>query len=84
MEDGLLQVNPETVLENLGMPKDTTIMMGSVWTELYQNKELNNQLYEVVKGRLPKKYNEVVVMVDENEKVNKNNFAQKIQKNSIL
>ena len=41
------------------MPKDTTIMMGSVWTELYQNKELNNQLYQVVKGRMPKKYNEV-------------------------
>ena len=69
MEDEILQVNPETVLKNLGFPDDATIMMGSVWTELYQNDELNDQLYEIVKGRMPKKYNEVVVMVDENNQI---------------
>ena len=69
MEDEILQVNPETVLKNLGFPENATVMMGSVWTELYQNKDLNNQLYEVVKGRMPKKYNEVVVMVDENNQI---------------
>ena len=69
MEDEILQVNPETVLKNLGFPENATVMMGSVWTELYQNKSLNNQLYEVVKGRMPKKYNEVVVMVDEKNQI---------------
>lgn len=69
MEDEILQVNPETVLKNLGFPENATVMMGSVWTELYQNEKLNNQLYEVVKGRMPKKYNEVVVMVDENNQI---------------
>ena len=69
MEDGILQVNPETVLKNLGFPENATVMMGNVWTELYQNEKLNKQLYEVVKGRMPKKYNEVVVMVDENNQI---------------
>ena len=67
--DKILQVNPETVLENLGFPDDTSIMMGAVWTELFDNKELNNQLYEVVSGRMPKEYNEVVVMIDENNQI---------------
>ena len=69
MENGILQVNPETVLKNLGFPENATVMMGNVWTELYQNEKLNKQLYEVVKGRMPKKYNEVVVMVDENNQI---------------
>ena len=69
INDKILQVNPETVLENLGFPDDTSIMMGAVWTELFDNKELNNQLYEVVSGRMPKEYNEVVVMVDENNQI---------------
>ena len=42
MDDEILQVNPETVLKNLGFPENATIMMGSVWTELYQNDDLNN------------------------------------------
>ena len=69
MDNGILQVNPETVLKNLGFPENATVMMGNVWTELYQNEKLNKQLYEVVKGRMPKKYNEVVVMVDENNQI---------------
>lgn len=69
INDKILQVNPETVLENLGFPDDTSIMMGAVWTELFDNKELNNQLYEVVSGRMPKEYNEVVVMIDENNQI---------------
>ena len=69
MDDEILQVNPETVLKNLGFPENATVMMGSVWTELYQNDDLNNKLYEVVTGRMPKKYNEVVVMVDENNQI---------------
>ena len=69
MGDEILQVNPETVLEKLGFPEDSRVMMGEVWTELFDNKDLNNQLYEVVSGRMPKKYNEVVVMVDENNQI---------------
>ena len=39
MDDEILQVNPETVLKNLGFPENASMMMGSVWTELYQNDD---------------------------------------------
>ncbi len=71
IDDKVIQVNPDTVLSNLGFPEEATknMMMGQVWNELFENEELNNQLYQVVSGRMPEKYNEVVVMVDENNQI---------------
>ena len=68
-KDEILQVNPDTVLSNLGFPEDTNMMIGQVWNELFENEDINNSLYEVVSGRMPEKYNEVVVMVDENNQI---------------
>ncbi len=68
---GIVQVNPETVLSNLGMGDDVSVssMLGSVWNELFENDEINNKLYQVVDGRMPEKYNEIVIMVDENNQI---------------
>ena len=68
-KDEILQVNPDTVLSNLGFPEDTNMMIGQVWNELFENEDINNTLYEVVSGRMPEKYNEVVVMIDKNNQI---------------
>ena len=66
---GVVQVHPDTVLKSMGMSDQEGLMMGDVWVEMFENEEMNNQLYEVVSGRMPKKYNEVVLLMDENNRV---------------
>ncbi len=70
-KDGIVQVNPDTVLENMGMESmnNMTVMMGKVWNKKFNNDELNDKLYDVVSGRMPNKYNEIVLVVDENERI---------------
>ena len=67
--NGIVQVHPDTVLKSMGMSDQEGLMMGDVWVEMFENEEMNNQLYEVVSGRMPKKYNEVVLLMDENNRV---------------
>ena len=40
-----------------------------VWQELYNNEDLLNSQFEVVSGRMPDKYNEVVLVVDSNGEI---------------
>lgn len=74
-ETDVVQVNPDTVLETIGMSDMASmqggmdIMMQSVWGELFENAELNDKMYDVLTGRMPKKYNEVVLLVDENNRI---------------
>ena len=37
-----------------------------VWTEMLDNKDLINSQYDVLAGRMPEKYNEVVLIADKN------------------
>ena len=76
--DGVKQVNPGWVFEELGMgaSSDSTagISMSSmtntdVWEELIGNTELIESQYDVIAGRMPSSYNEVVVIVDENNEI---------------
>ena len=67
--NGIVQVHPDTVLKSMGMSDQEGLMMGDVWVEMFENEEMNNQLYEVVSGRMPKKYNEVVLLMEENNRV---------------
>ncbi len=68
-KNGINQVNPSNIMEEMGL---SSAMMGgySVWTELTDNKELLNSQYDIVAGRLPEKYNEIILIVDENNSVN--------------
>lgn len=68
----IVKVNPNTVLESVGIPTSymgMNMMMGEVWSELFENDEINNKMYQIVSGRMPEKYNEVVILVDENNKI---------------
>lgn len=67
--NGVVQVHPDTVLQSMGFGEEQGLMMGDVWVEMFENEELNDQLYDVVAGRMPEKYNEVVLLMDENNRV---------------
>ena len=86
-DDGVVQVNPSTVMDALGMGEmlearnnsAMASMMGSspmkvasntdVWTEMLDNEELLHSQYDLIKGNWPKAYNEVVLIVDENNEI---------------
>ena len=80
--DGAVQVNPATVMDSLGFSmggSTQTEMMSSmsggsgsaydVWTPLLSNRETWERDYDVVAGRMPESWNEVVVYVDRNDRI---------------
>ena len=75
-EEGLMQVNPATVMDNMGMTGSTSSSMLSlmsgeydVWASLPKNRDMTEQMYELVDGRYPENYDEVVVAVSEDGKI---------------
>ena len=69
---GIIQVNPNTVLESIGMPSytgNTNFVMNDVFIEMFENKEMNDKMYQVINGRMPEDYNEVVLLVDDNNRI---------------
>ncbi len=81
---GIYQVNPSQVFEKMGMPAsqmtgtDSSMMAGSpmaamstgnVWQELLDNEELLSTQYDVIAGKMPSSYDEIVLMVDENNEI---------------
>ena len=68
--DGVYQVNPSSVFSSLGL--EQAGMMASnmdVWSQLPGNQELLERQCEVLSGRFPNAWNEVVLIVDENNRV---------------
>ena len=75
-EDGVVKVNPSTIMsEVMGMQtSQASSMMSSysnmnVWTEMLDNKELINSQYDVLAGHMPDSYDEVVLIVDEDNQI---------------
>lgn len=72
---GVLQVNPSPVMEKIGFTDSTngTISMATsqynMWKELLNNTDLLKSQYDVVAGHWPTKYNEVVLIVNEQNEV---------------
>ena len=76
-EEGIVKVNPSTVMEKLGMGEMTgtqtngiSIMNTDVWTEMLDNEELLHSQYDLLAGKWPENYNEVVLIVDEQNRIN--------------
>ena len=82
--NGIYQVNPSQVFNKMGMPinqmapTDNSMMAGSpmaamssgnVWQELLDNEKLLSTQYDVIAGKMPSSYDEIVLMVDENNEV---------------
>ena len=69
--DEIVKVNPniENMNSMMGMQTMTTSMLTNVFKELINSDELLNSQYEVLEGSMPKNYNELVLIVDEENKV---------------
>lgn len=79
--NGIVQVNPSTVMDSIGFgqsenqQKNSSLFSFSsmsstdVWQEMMDNRELIKSQYDVLAGKLPENYNEVVVLVDENKEI---------------
>ncbi|MBE6561875.1 MAG: ATP-binding cassette domain-containing protein [Ruminococcaceae bacterium] len=77
----IVQVQPSTVFENMGSGAMNEQMSGSmgqmsggsagmdVWTEMMDNPELLAKQYDVIAGRMPEAYNEVVLIVSKDNEV---------------
>lgn len=77
------QVNPSKVFDELGfgemmesrqsassmMSGSMTMTQTDVWNEMLDNQNLLQSQYDVLAGKWPTKYNEVVLIVDENNEV---------------
>lgn len=82
--DGIVKVNPSTVMNAFGMGEmieaknnsSMASMFGSsmmtntdIWFEMLDNQELLNSQYDLVKGSWPKEYNEVVLVLKEDGRI---------------
>ena len=78
ISNGAVQLNPGTMMESMGMGSSqessnsvmtSGMMNSSVWNQLLDNQELLDEQYDVVAGSWPSDYNEVVLIVDENNEI---------------
>ena len=70
--DEIVQVNPNTVLDELGMSMNemqSAFVSTDVFSEMFDSEEMNKQMYDLVAGSWPTTYNEVVLVVDENNEI---------------
>ncbi|MEE1006315.1 MAG: FtsX-like permease family protein, partial [Acutalibacteraceae bacterium] len=77
-EDGK-RVNPNTVFSTIfgGGSSDSSAKVTpmsaftntEVWNRLFDNKELLKKQYDVVAGHMPQNYNEIVLVVDKNNRI---------------
>lgn len=82
-EGNVQRVNPSIVFDKLGFgnmmeshQENSAMMSGGmmmtetdVWTEMLDNEELLKSQYDVVAGKWPEKYNEVVLIIDKNNEI---------------
>ena len=70
-EDNFVQVNPSQIFSKLGMENMENMMIAEtdVWQELLDNEELLQSQYDVLAGKWPEAYNEVVLIVEENNQI---------------
>ena len=78
-DDGIYKVNPSTVFESIGMGSMVEMtqmdMSGmysaamNVWRELLDNESLFDSQFNVIAGKKPTAYNEVVLAVDEYNRI---------------
>ena len=74
--DEIVKVNPTTVFDSIGLSTqgissvyDGYLSNYNVFYEMMDNDSLNKQQYDIVDGRWPEKYNEVVLQVDKNNRI---------------
>ena len=72
LSDGIFQISPNSIFDQLGMGNQSSGMMSSnmeVWVQLTSNRDLLETQYEVLAGDYPNQWNQVVLVVDENNRI---------------
>lgn len=74
IENGIFQVNPSSVMAQLYGSEEmgsqiSSMMQTDIWTEMLNNEKLISSQYDVVAGRMPQNYDEVVVVVNEDNTI---------------
>ncbi len=70
-----IKVNPSTVLENIGINNNNSISVNvpmnemDSFQELTNNKDLLEDQYDLLYGKYPEEYNEVVLVLDKNNQI---------------
>lgn len=71
--DGIVQVNPSPVMDKIGFAGGEVMSYSmvefDVWTELMDNEDLLKEQYDVIAGSWPTAYNEVVLIVNEENEI---------------
>ena len=78
--NGIVRVNPSTVMNAMGMGDymqaqqnssfmSMSVSSSDVWTEMLDNQELLKSQYDLLAGKWPTSYNEVVLIVGENNEI---------------
>ena len=80
--NGITRVNPVTIFDSFGIDGmndmlelqnqlggSSSMMNTNIFDELLDNKELIKSQYDVVSGRLPEKYNEVVLILNKDNEI---------------
>ena len=66
--NGVFKVNPSSIFDDMGLSQvaQNPIMASSmnVWRELISKEEILDSQYEILDGRMPENYNEVVLIVN--------------------
>ena len=74
---GVQQINPSKLFDAMyggssSMNSPMSSMFGTgleVWSELLGNQDLLNSQYDVISGRWPESYNEIILIVDQNNEI---------------
>ncbi len=71
--NGVFKVNPSSIFDDMGLSQmaQNPIMASSmnVWRELISKEEILDSQYEILEGRMPENYNEVVLIVNKYNQV---------------
>jgi len=73
--NGIFRVNPNSIMALIGIEQPTGPEMNmmtsqyDVFSEMIDNRELLATQYDVIAGRWPEAYNEVILVVDENNEI---------------
>lgn len=69
--NGIIRTNPSSVLDGMGMNMDSGMISlnTNVWSEMINNEELIESQYDIVEGHMPQAYNEVVLVMNEDDTI---------------
>lgn len=68
--EGIIQVNPKNIVTEMSGNQNNFLNFNNdIFFELIDNKKFLNNQYDILAGKLPESYNEIVLIVNQNNKI---------------